>query len=68
MNNIIVPHTIAYGKKWIFEPYGLTLQCAYCIFVQSLIPVRDDTGLVIELKMDKDNESHRDDCPQANSK
>lgn len=66
MDDIPVPLVTYFDKKWIFEPYGLTLQCAYCLHVQSLIPVRDHTGLVTFLKMDVRQESHSDKCAQAN--
>lgn len=68
MDDIPVNYITAYGKKWLFEPYAMTLQCAYCIHVQSLNPVRDDTGLVTSLTMDISQESHRDDCPQRKVK
>jgi hypothetical protein len=62
--DIPVNYVTAYGKKWLFEPYSMILQCAYCIYTQSMHPVRDDTGLVIALKMDTTMERHGEDCPQ----
>jgi len=64
LDDIPVTHITAYGKKWIFEPYSLTLQCAYCINLQHLKSIRDDTGLVTFLRMIKDDESHTPNCPQ----
>lgn len=66
MDDIPVPITEAYGKKWIIMPATLVLQCAYCLYLQQLDPIRDDMGLVVRLRLNLKDESHRDDCPQAN--
>ena len=66
MDDIKVIYITAYGKKWIFEPYSLILQCAYCIHLQPLRPIRDEAGLVTHLRMVVEDESHSSTCPQAN--
>lgn len=63
MTDIPVAYTLIDGKKWIFIQGSMVIQCAYCIHVQALTPIRDDTGLVIALKM-YEHEDHGVDCPQ----
>lgn len=62
---IPVSYTELIGKKWIFVQSSMILQCAYCIHVQQLMPVRDGTGLVVSLEM-TEPESHSNNCPQRN--
>lgn len=52
----------ANGKKWIFIQSSLSLQCAYCLSMQLLNPIRNDTGLVVKLKVM--DEAHNNSCPQ----
>lgn len=66
MVDIPIDYIEANGKKWIFVQSSLSLQCAYCIYMQPLTPVRDDTGLVVSLKVV--DEAHNPDCPQADKK
>lgn len=59
----IESYIILNGKKWIFIQSSMVIQCAYCIHTQALYAVRDDTGLVVSLKLN-DPEEHGVDCPQ----
>ncbi len=55
------------NKLWIFIQSAMTLQCAYCIHIQQLRPVRNNAGLVTHLKM-AESESHSEPCPQSDKK
>jgi hypothetical protein len=66
MIEVPIDYIEANGKKWLFIQSSLSLQCAYCIHMQPLMPVRDSTGLVVSLKVRE--ESHDPYCPQADKK
>lgn len=50
------------GKKWFVIGVGEKIQCAYCLYMQDLRIVRDDTGLVTHQEVTR--ESHNLTCPQ----
>jgi hypothetical protein len=58
---IPVKHKIIGGKKWLYDPISLNLQCAYCCFNQYLPILRED-GLIVGLTLEE--ESHAPECPQ----
>lgn len=58
------------GKKWFWSQDKISLQCAYCLFVQQITAVResgkehDITSIVIGFRILDDHEVHNDGCPQ----
>lgn len=52
------------GKKWLFFSKSFSLQCAYCIWLQSHKIIRNKEGLVIGVDVNPQDEQHAFDCKQ----
>lgn len=61
---IPVEYVTVNGKKFLYSVSRLEAQCAYCLYVQPLMPIRNEDGLTIGLDIKEQDEEHKKDCKQ----
>ena len=58
-------YTILNNKKWFYVREKFNLQCAYCLFLQSIEFERNKQGLIIGVYIKPENECHSPNCKQG---